>query len=202
MSRAAALFDSESLADHVGLVKRQVDRSLRDRQTHGLAKRIVEANPDEILAIDGHSIPIVYAWGLEHQLTASVQDLRPARTKLDEIVLIWNFVVLNVRYQLDPVFGDTPEVVQTTALTLDQRAGDCDDMTVVLASLLRARGFRVRARVINASGPSDVDGETYAEHIYAQVKHGGKWLALDPVVRGAYPGYEYPGFEKVESFPL
>jgi predicted transglutaminase-like cysteine proteinase len=193
---AVVILDSEDLEDHVGVIRRQVERSLRDRETHTLAKKIVAGRAESFIAApDETAIPLVWAWGLPHQLAVDQAALEPAREPLDQIVAVWNFVVLNVAYQYDPVIGDTPEWCLTTRLTLDQRAGDCDDMVIVLASLLKALGFSVKARVVSTN-------QEAWQHIYAVVDHDGHELALDPVVRGAWPGFEYGGVTAHEDIPL
>lgn len=119
MCAAAVILDTNSIEDHVSVVGRQVRRSLRDPEVERLARKIVRGRPDTY----HEGIPIVFAWGLPHQLTLG--EAQKAETRLDEIHAIWNFVVLNVSYQPDAVFAEVPEMVQTAELILDSRAGDC-----------------------------------------------------------------------------
>lgn len=79
-------------------------------------------------------------------------------------------------------------------------AGDCDDACVLLASLLKAVGFRnVRARIVST------DAE-YWEHVYTMVgvpkTQSSQLLALDPTVNGAVPGWEYGRARAVQDFIL
>lgn len=188
----AVILDSQSLADHVGVIKRQIRRSLQSPETERLARRIINAQPDGV--IDG--VPYVYAWGLEHQLAESGGALEKATSQLAQIRAIWNFAVLNVAYVPDGIVGNTPEVVQTAELTLDSRRGDCDDYVILLSALLQPLGFKTAASVISA------DSETNWQHIYTLVEYKGRWVPLDPVVPGATPGYEYQDAIAYEEFPL
>jgi transglutaminase-like putative cysteine protease len=176
----AAFFDSDDLESHVSIVQRQVQRSLEDPETVRLAKKIVAGRADTMI----EGVPVIYAWQLPHQLSTA-EIVRPAKSEADQIVAIWNFLVLNVRYKLDP---QAFELVSTLRVMLEAGEEDCDGSTVAFGALLRALGFKVRARVISTNG-------SHWEHIYAQVglpkQRPTRWLTLDPTVRGATPGWEY-----------
>lgn len=189
MSIPVAFFDSEDLAGHVAIVERQVRRGVEDPETAQLARKITRGLPDGYL--DG--IPYVEAWGLTLQLAPEGGGwLAPARNDADKITQIWNFVVLNVRYKLDPA---AYELVSTLPIMLETGEEDCDGSTVALATLLGALGFRTQARVVS------VGGEAW-EHIYAMVKVGRRWLALDPTIPGAVPGWEFQGSTHRRDFAL
>lgn len=176
-----AYWETNNLDEHVALIARQVDRSLDDPETRKLAVKLVSGRPDGMK--DGK--PYVLAWGKPYWMP----HVPPCATQSNEceITVCWNFVVLNVRYVLDP---DGYDLFSTLKHTLESGGGDCDDMVIALAALLRALGFRdVRARVIATSA-------TVWEHVYTMVRTmkggtGGRLLALDPTVKGALPGWEY-----------
>lgn len=181
-----AYWETNNLDEHVALIARQVERSLADPETRRLAVKLVSGRPDGMR--DGK--PYVLAWGRPYWMP----HVPPCATRSDEceIITVWNFVVLNVRYVLDP---DGYDLFSTTRYTLEAGGGDCDDMVIVLASLLRALGFRdVRARVVSTNSRA-------WEHVYAMVglpksnsvRGRGQLLALDPTVKGATPGWEYGG---------
>ena len=96
-----------------------------------------------------------------------------------------------VRYVLDP---SRRELFQQLPVTLKEGMGDCDDFTGALAVLLKAAGFRVKARCIEV-----IRGRGWA-HIYPMVEIGGRWLALDATTNNP-PGWE-PAHTRVSDLEL
>lgn len=184
----AAFWESNSIEDHVSLMGRQVRRSLDDPETKKLARKIVNG------VVDGTDSrgPYVTAWGKNYRSPGNVA----ASNDECAMILIWNFVVLNVQYVRDP---DEYDLFCTVEKTLEAGVGDCDDATITLCTLLKAVGWRdTRARVIS------VDGKRWA-HVYAMAttqRAGGQLIALDPTVRDATPGWEYGGARKTRDFLL
>ena len=76
-----------------------------------------------------------------------------------------------IRYVRD-VYG--VETLAEPWLTLERRAGDCDDQSALLASMYEAVGYPTRFVMAAYSNP-DV-----FEHIYLQVFANGEWLDVDP----------------------
>lgn len=188
-------WDTNSLEDHVALIARQVKRSLRDPGTRQLAVAIVSGVREH--AKDprtGKLVPVVSAWGRYYP--APNVDC-PARDEACEIEAIWDFVVMNVRYVLDPTNVDTYSDVKAT---LEVGGGDCDDFTIVFAALLGALGYGMRARIIS------IDGRSWA-HIYPMVElpKGGApryLLPLDATEDEKEPGWEFKGAKKKKDFEL
>jgi hypothetical protein len=58
---------------------------------------------------------------------------------------------------------------------LELRAGDCDDMTILLGAMLEAIGHPVR---LVLSGPDPLKPDLFT-HIYLEVFHKGRWIPLD-----------------------
>ena len=90
------------------------------------------------------------------------------------------FVRDQIQYVLDPV---DVELVQTAERTLELRAGDCDDKTVLLASLLRAIGHPSRYVAIG------FEPGVFC-HVYLETKIGDDWIPLEttePVEVGWQP---------------
>lgn len=195
MNDDVAIWEADSLADHMALLQRQVTRSLKDPETTRLARKIVGFRPDGEEIIRGERVPVVQAWGRTHVL---IPVDCPMRDDACEILAIWNFAVANVRYVLDP---DGYDLFSTVKYTLDANAGDCDDFTILFGALLRAVGFQnVFARVVSVSGE-------YWEHVYTMVGmpksgHTKRLIALDPTVPGATPGWEFEGVKTKEDFRL
>ena len=87
-----------------------------------------------------------------------------------EVRAIQEWVRDNIRYVKD-VHG--VETVQTPLVTLEYRAGDCDDHSVLLASLLESIGHPTRFVAIKTQsfGPF--------VHVYTETKIGRRWVAVE-----------------------
>jgi transglutaminase-like putative cysteine protease len=78
----------------------------------------------------------------------------------------------NVRYTRDIWQVET---LHTARRLLELRAGDCDDMTILLGAMLMSTGHPVRL-VLAGYNP----GRPHAySHIYPEVNVRGRWIALD-----------------------
>jgi transglutaminase-like putative cysteine protease len=99
------------------------------------------------------------------------REVRP-KDYLGEIKALFEWVQRHVRYTRDP---SRVEVLHSARRMLELRAGDCDDMSIVLGAMLEAIGHAVRI-VITGSNAARPDVFT---HIYIEVLHRGRWLALD-----------------------
>lgn len=100
-----------------------------------------------------------------------------------QIKALHRFVRDKIQYVKDI---DGVETLQTPDVTLQLAAGDCDDKSILLASLLGAIGHPTRFVAI---GKNDDD----FVHVYPETRVGNKWLALEttePVEIGWQPsGY-------------
>lgn len=94
----------------------------------------------------------------------------PPKHYAAEAAIIFQYVQREVRYTQDV---DGVEVVQTPDKTMILGHGDCDDMAVLLATLLAATGKRTR---FVAGG---FDGGPI-EHVWVEVLIGDRWFAMDP----------------------
>lgn len=188
---AVAFWETNSLDEHVALIARQVNRGLQDAETQKLAVKLISGRYDEMR--DGK--PVVIAWGKPYWMP----QVPPCAQGNDECesTIFWNFVVLNIRYVLDP---DGYDQFNTLRYTLEAGGGDCDDMVIALVTLHRAVGFvDCRGRVVSA-------GDSHWEHIYTMVgfpkARPKRLVALDPTVQGATPGWEYQSAKKRVDFRL
>lgn len=141
------------------------------------------------------------AEGIRHPIIRSeaawlVSDC-PDRSDGCEIAKVFWYVKGNVRYTGDIAGIDTYQVPWRT---LQLRAGDCDDASVLICAMLAAIGFQVGFRVISTTGQ-------VWEHIYALI--GVPKLApthvvpLDDTVPNSVPGWEPPHPKVVKDyFPL
>jgi hypothetical protein len=99
---------------------------------------------------------------------------RPVRPKdyLGEIKALFEWVQRNVRYTKDPY---RVEVLHTARRMLELRAGDCDDMAILLGAMLEAIGHPVRLVV---TGPDPLRRRLFT-HVYLEVYLKGRWIPLD-----------------------
>ena len=96
----------------------------------------------------------------------------PAKDYLGEIDALFRWVQRNVRYTKDPF---RIEVLHSARRMLELRAGDCDDMTILLGALVKSVGHPVR---IVITGP-DASRPHLFSHIYLEAQHRGQWIPLD-----------------------
>jgi hypothetical protein len=98
-----------------------------------------------------------------------------AKDYLGEIRALFEWVQGNIRYTKDPF---RVEVLHSARRMLQLRAGDCDDMTILLGSMLEAVGHPVRLVLV---GPDPRQPHLFS-HIYLEAYHNGHWLPLDPTM--------------------
>jgi transglutaminase-like putative cysteine protease len=97
------------------------------------------------------------------------------KDRFGEILSLFNWVRNNIRYTRD-IFR--VELLHTARRMLELRAGDCDDMTILLGAMLLATGHPVR---IALTGFRANKPHVYS-HIYPEVNLKGRWIALDPTM--------------------
>jgi len=188
-------WETNTLAEHVSLIRKQATKSVRDPETRKLAKAIVAGEATS-------------AWG------KPTQPNRAAACDSDGCVsqAIWDFTVQNIAYVPDPPEYDLFKTLKVTLLggTLDADGrrfdalpgtGDCDDFVIAMAALHRALGWtNVKARVVSVGGKR-------WEHIYLLVgfpRTGAvsTWVPYDPTVKGAVPGWEYSKIREFADFDM
>lgn len=97
---------------------------------------------------------------------------------LAEIKALFEWVQQHIRYTKDTF---QVEVLHSAKRMLELRAGDCDDMTILLGAMLEAIGHPVR---LVLSGPDPLRQDLFT-HIYLEVFHKGRWIPLDATMH--YP---------------
>lgn len=75
-------------------------------------------------------------------------------------------------------FREYPERFASPLRTIQWGIGDCDDKTILLASLLRSFRLPVRLKFIRFIHPNT---KKKVSHVYPQVGINGKWLTLETV---------------------
>jgi transglutaminase-like putative cysteine protease len=96
----------------------------------------------------------------------------PPKDRWAEVCALFHWVRNNVRYTRD-IFR--VELLHTAHRMLELRAGDCDDMTILLGAMLLSTGHPVRLAL---TGFRRKRPHSYS-HIYLEVSVRGKWIALD-----------------------
>lgn len=99
----------------------------------------------------------------------------------DQRRAIFDWVRRNIRFVRD-IAGK--ETLRTPRETLAVRAGDCDDMTMLLAALLGTSGNDIRIVTIGVY-PGTPQNPAPFSHVYAEVSDGNQWVAIDPARPGA-----------------
>jgi len=107
----------------------------------------------------------------------------PEKDAVAEARAVFEWVRNNIRYTQD--IRDV-ETIKTPDAVLYSQQGDCDDQSLLTATLLETIGYTTRFVAVGTHTPG------VFEHVYAQVKLGTRWIALDTTEN--YPmGWEPPG---------
>ncbi len=99
----------------------------------------------------------------------------PPKDKLGEVWALFDWVRKNIRYTRD-IFR--VELLHSARRMLELRAGDCDDMTILLGAMLISTGHPVRLALVGFRP----DKPHVYTHIYPEVFVRGRWIALDATV--------------------
>jgi transglutaminase-like putative cysteine protease len=95
-----------------------------------------------------------------------------SKNRWGEVCAVFDWVRRNVRYTRD-IFR--VELLHSARRMLELRAGDCDDMTILLGAMLLSTGHPVRLALVGFR-PSKPHCYT---HIYPEVNVRGRWFAID-----------------------
>lgn len=116
------------------------------------------------LVAEGRRDPVIRSAAI------SIIFLTPEKNQRAEIEACFNFVRDSVRYVRD--IHDV-ETLATARKTLETMIGDCDDQSVLLASMLESIGYPTRFIV---AGYMSAD---MVEHVFIEVQCDGQWIACD-----------------------
>jgi hypothetical protein len=94
---------------------------------------------------------------------------------LGEIRAVFEWVQRNVRYTRDPF---RLELLHSARRMLELRAGDCDDLAILLGAMLESVGHPVR---LVLTGPNPRRPRLFT-HVYVEAYHQGRWIPLDPTM--------------------
>jgi transglutaminase-like putative cysteine protease len=102
---------------------------------------------------------------------SAITILRGVNTFSDQARAIQQWVQSNIEYRRDP---PDVELVQTPQVTLQLRAGDCDDQAVLTAALLQATGHPAQFIAVGLNGQP-------LSHVLAQTLIGTSWVSVETI---------------------
>ena len=98
------------------------------------------------------------------------------------------WVMTNVTYVPDIV---GTEVFQEARVTIEKKAGDCDDQSILVCALLMSVG--IPARIILMSQSANFNASTSKfTHVFGVAILGAKELKLETIIPNALPDYLHP----------
>jgi transglutaminase-like putative cysteine protease len=97
--------------------------------------------------------------------------VRP-KDRLGEVAALFDWVRRHVRYTRD-IFR--VELLHSARRMLELRAGDCDDMAILLGAMLVSTGHPVRLVLVGFRP----DRPHAYSHVYPEVLVGGRWIPVD-----------------------
>jgi len=112
----------------------------------------------------GKTDPAIYAFARE-----LIAPLEP-KDWVGQIRVVYEFVRDHIRYVHDI---DGMEGLQTPAVTLEIRAGDCDDKVTLLCALLTTIGHPCRMCAVK------LDNDPDFSHVFAQTLMGSAWINME-----------------------
>jgi len=134
---------------------------------------------------EGVGSPVVH-FLVRHAVRGTVRD------DASEIEAWFAWVKHHIQFR-----GEAEETLQSPEVTAKLRAGDCDDMAMLLAAGLKSLGYDTAFKVI-----ATPESQMEFAHVYAVVqdKKTKKWVPLDPTVDESYPGWEAPDATRAQTF--
>lgn len=102
---------------------------------------------------------------------SALSILRGVNTFSDQARAIQQWVQRNIEYRRDP---PDLELVQTPQVTLQLRAGDCDDQSVLTAALLQSTGHPTQFIAVGMDGAP-------LTHVLVQTLIGTSWVAVETI---------------------
>lgn len=128
------------------------------------------------------------------RLAADIVRPFPAFDDLAEANALYEWVRRNIRFTKDPV---NKEKLYPPAELLKIRSGDCDDISMLLATLLMAVGYPARLMTIAAPGSPD-----QFSHVYVEAEIHGQWIPIDPARADSQFGVAPPMFTRARWWSL
>lgn len=127
---------------------------------------------------------MIYKGGNNQELKRFTVGLNEGQSPIQPTFLIaktiHNWVRDNIKYTPD-VSG--LESLQEPLITLKNRFGDCDDMVILLCSMLKSIGFDVGVVGVNAGGED-------FNHVYSVIRTDNGWIFSDTTGSNNPLGFE------------
>jgi hypothetical protein len=114
-----------------------------------------------------------------NEILKNVNDLRPS---IDNLYKICNYIHEKIRYAPD---SSDIEILQMPYITLKYGYGDCDDLSILLSTLLECAGYEIALAIVK------VGNDVFFGHIYVYVKIDNQWISCDLTLND-FINYEYP----------
>lgn len=151
--------------------RRVIPRIRIERVPRGTPGTLVTAEMIGRLIGDGAKDFLVRQTAIEILRRAGV---RP-KDRMGEVQALFDWVRRRIRYTRDIYRVET---LHSARRMLDLKAGDCDDMTILLGSMLVATGHPVRLALVGFRP----DRPHVYSHIYPEVHVSGRWIPIDATV--------------------
>jgi Transglutaminase-like superfamily len=116
----------------------------------------------------------------------------PAFDDYAEAQALYNWVRQNIRFTKDPVDKET---LYPPSELLQIRAGDCDDISMLLGTLLMAIGYPARLMTVAANGDE-------FSHVYVEGQINGQWIPMDPARSDSQFGVAPPSYTRARWWSL
>lgn len=116
----------------------------------------------------------------------------PAFDDTAEAQALYNWVRSNIRFTKDPV---NKETLYPPAELLQIRAGDCDDISMLLGTLLMAVGYPARLMTVASNGDE-------FSHVYVEWQINGEWIPMDPARYDSQFGVAPPAYTRARWWSL
>jgi hypothetical protein len=135
-----------------------------------------------------------------HFIRFSIDLVRnvPAYNEFGEVSALFSWVQDNIRYTKDPV---TKEKLYPPQELLKIRAGDCDDIAMLLGALAIALGYPARLVTVAA----DPSAPNEFSHVYTEVEApagSGNWIAVDAARPNSSLGLQPPMYFRKRAWSL
>jgi transglutaminase-like putative cysteine protease len=122
----------------------------------------------------------------------------PAYNDLGEALAVYKWVQSSIRFTKDPV---TKEKLYPPQELLKIRAGDCDDISMLMAALLIAIGYPARLITL-AANPASPDDFSHV-YVEGEVPPGsGGWIPMDAARSDAAFGVAPPTYSRKRAWSL
>jgi len=112
-----------------------------------------------------------------------------------EVAALYHWVYSHIKFRKDPV---NKEALYPPAELLKIRAGDCDDIAMLLATLVMAIGYPARLVTVSAN-PQAPD---QFSHVYIEAHVAGRWVPLDAARADSVFGEAPPMFYRKRAWSL